>query len=180
MRFRCLCYFTFLILFGQQVHAADRELSLKAGLVFNFARYSQNQGDTRLNTINSTNSDYVICSASPQFIEVAQNVLANKRIGQQALTLKQISYTNNELNQCQIIFFESEALFQQFLEMPITTKPMLIGHIDNFIDLGGHINFIYVGGKIRFEISPEQLAQSGIKVSSKVIRLGKVKTGGAE
>ena len=52
---------------------------------------------------------------------------------------------------------------------------MLIGEMPNFIDLGGHINFIYIGGKIRFEINPEQLQENGINVSSKVIRLGKVK-----
>jgi hypothetical protein len=51
---------------------------------------------------------------------------------------------------------------------------MIVGETDNFIVQGGHIRFFLSGGKIRFEVSPDKLKLSGITMSSKVLRLGRV------
>lgn len=72
-------------------------------------------------------------------------------------------------------FFNNQTLFQQYNDNEHPSKPLLIGQFSNFIEMGGHINFIIVGGKLRFEINPKQLNRSGIKISSKVMRLGIVK-----
>ena len=51
---------------------------------------------------------------------------------------------------------------------------MLVGEFDGFLASGGHINFFIVGGKVRFEIDPIKLKNSGINMSSKVLRLGRI------
>ncbi len=150
---------------------SQREYALKAGLMYYFALYS-NQ------TNNQNTNDYIICSSSKPFIDIATQTLLQKKIGQRevkALYLQPLLMKNNL---CHIIFFsdkESYAQYQETLTFP-QTNILLIGEASNFIDAGGHIKFIHIGGKIRFEINPEQLEANGIKISSKVIRLGKVKS----
>ena len=54
---------------------------------------------------------------------------------------------------------------------------MLVGESEGFLITGGHINFFIVSGKVRFEIDPKSLRHSGINMSSKVLRLGRIYEG---
>ena len=151
---------------------SQREYALKAGLIFNFALYSQSS-----HSVLADIPHYVICSSSKPFIDVARRILAHKKIRQRDVKVQHIQLLLPDSQPCHIIFFDNLKSYSQYQTSHDIepTYTMLIGEISNFIDLGGHINFIRIGGKIRFEINPEQLQASGIKVSSKVIRLGKVK-----
>ena len=51
---------------------------------------------------------------------------------------------------------------------------MTIGESDGFAEKGGMINFVIVEGKLRFEINIAAIERSGLKLSSKLLRLGKV------
>lgn len=158
--------------FHTNAQTSQREHALKAGLMYYFALYSQNS-DSVLADI----SHYVICSSSQPFVEVAEKTLAHKKIRQRDVKVQYIQSLLPDSEPCHIIFFDNQQSYSQY-QASHNNNPrnaMLIGDIPHFIDLGGHINFIRIGGKIRFEIAPEQLQAKGIKVSSKVIRLGKVK-----
>jgi hypothetical protein len=158
--------------FNTYAQTSQREYALKAGLIFNFALYSQNS-----NKELADNAHYVICSASKSFVDVAKNTLAKKTIRQRYIKIQHIQSLLNDTKSCHILFFDKLKSYSQY-QISHDNKlkhTMLIGETPNFISLGGHINFIHISGKIRFEINPEQLHASGIKVSSKVIRLGKVK-----
>lgn len=158
--------------FHTHAQTSQREYALKAGLIFNFALYSQT-----VNSILADNSHYVICSASKPFIDVARKTLAQKKIRQRDVHVQLIPLLLPDSQSCHIIFFDKQESYAQYQSSHNNNlkHTLLIGAAPNFIDLGGHINFIRISGKIRFEINPEQLQASGIKVSSKVIRLGKVK-----
>ena len=169
---------TFIILlivsfsFKVVAQTSEREYALKAGLIYNFALYSNN-------TLTSPEkvSNYTICSTSTTFVDIARKVLKNKRIRQHNVVIKDSSTSNIGSNECHIIFFDQPDLFSQYQNShpTIASGIMLIGEIPNFIGLGGHINFIHLSGKVRFEINPDRLKESDIKISSKVIRLGKIK-----
>ena len=158
--------------FHLNAQTSQREYALQAGLIFNFALYSHTS-----NTVLADNSHYVICSSSKPFIDAAQKTLAQKKIRQRGVKVQHYQPLRSDTKSCHIIFFDNQTSYSQYRasQKNKPTHTMLIGSIPSFIDLGGHINFIRIGGKIRFEINPEQLQASGIKVSSKVIRLGKVK-----
>jgi hypothetical protein len=51
---------------------------------------------------------------------------------------------------------------------------MTIGESDGFAEKGGMINFVIVGSKLRFEINVVAIERSGLKLSSKLLRLGKI------
>ena len=77
---------------------------------------------------------------------------------------------------CHIIFFskakasEAESFLQKMDESAILT----IGESGGFAENGGMINFIIVRGKLRFEINVAAVNRSGLKLSSKLLRLGKI------
>lgn len=158
--------------FHINAQTTQREYALKAGLIFNFALYSSN-----MHSVSADISHYVICSSSTSFVEVGQKTLSDKKIKQRDVKVQYIQSVLPDTKLCQIIFFDNKQSYSQYqvAHNNRLTSTMLIGDIPNFIDLGGHINFIHIGGKIRFEINPDQLHASGINVSSKVMRLGKIK-----
>ena len=162
-------------LFNVNAQSSQREFALKAGLIFNFALYSQTSDSL---SVLADNTHYIICSSSKAFVEVAQKILAQKKVRHRKV---KVTYVSPQMakNICQIIFFNDNDTYASYLtsRSEETINAMLIGEMENFINLGGHINFIRISGKIRFEINPEQLQKSSIKVSSKVIRLGKIKKG---
>ena len=149
---------------------SQREYALKAGLMYYFALYSSQ-------TTNQNTNNYIICSSSKSFVEIATQTLLQKKIEQRNVEVRYLQSLLENNTSCHIIFFSDEKSYTQY-QTTLNNKPrstLLIGEASNFINAGGHIKFIHIGGKIRFEINPEQLEISGIKISSKVIRLGKVK-----
>lgn len=164
--------FLLFILWVERGHAAPREDAIKAGLVFNFAVYSSGEWFNP-----SVDSHYIICSASQSFVNTAQSVLKTKVIKNRPVQVVQTSFTQYKPQKCHTYFFTSEnpPNDTQLLKEHRFKNTMLIGEEKDFISKGGHINFIMLSGKLRFEINPTALTNNGINISSKVIRLGKVK-----
>ena len=54
---------------------------------------------------------------------------------------------------------------------------LLVGENDGFIESNGHIRFFLSSGKVRFEISPNNLKIDGVTMSSKVLRLARIVDG---
>ena len=54
---------------------------------------------------------------------------------------------------------------------------LLVGENDGFIESNGHIRFFLSSGKVRFEISPNNLKIDGLTMSSKVLRLARIVDG---
>jgi len=154
------------------VHAAEREDAIKAGLIFNFAAYSH--GDW----FNAdSDRSYNICSQNKPFVEIGKKVLKHKVINSRPVKLIFLTGPLMKNTQCHSYYFANKNVPDGHITHVKTANKsaMLIGETPTFIEQGGHINFIVIAGKLRFEINPDALNQSGINISSKVIRLGKIK-----
>jgi len=149
-------------------YASDREFAIKAGLIYNFAVFSE--GDWFDPT---KDSNYLICSADKDFVRAAEKVLKSKSVHGRSVLVKHL-FDNNYQQQCHTVFYSAD------INTPAVfpAQTMIIGETTDFIDVGGHISFFIARGRVRFEVSPSNLTDSGIKLSSKVLRLGKVKRGG--
>ncbi|NQY88367.1 MAG: YfiR family protein [Colwellia sp.] len=160
-----------------EVYASDREIALKAGLIFNFAVYSKGEW---FDTVKHKN--YLICSPDPSFVRVARQTLQNKKVRNSPVLVQYISLDTFRNHHCNAVFFSANRNIALKFD-PLNNNflaAMLIGESDGFIERGGHINFFLAGGRVRFEIDPVGLRNSNIEVSSKVIRLGKVVSRGAD
>ena len=157
--------------------ARQRESAIKSGFLYNFARYSQGKWFNP-----ARESSYTICSFDPQFIDIATLTLKDRAISHIPVKLHLLEATFSGIADCNTLFISKKDTEQwadliasnQLLKLKI----MLVGELPDFIATGGHINFFIVGGKVRFEVDPDKLKASGIKMSSKVLRLGRPYKGG--
>ena len=158
-----------LLIISQSASAIEKEDALKAGFLFNFARYAQ------WNNHSNTASSFILCSPDSSFINAAKTVLNNRKVNKLPIKNIKITITEADLTQCDILFITADTLASwQQLNNKHLENVMIVGETEHFIQQGGHIRFFLSGGKIRFEISPDRLSQSGITMSSKVLRLGRV------
>jgi hypothetical protein len=91
----------------------------------------------------------------------------------------QVVATVASLASCDVLFLSEAkpALLKSWMEESRTLGLLDIGEQSEFIALGGVINFYVEEGKVRFEISLDAAEDRGIKISSKLLKLGKVVDG---
>lgn len=169
--------FTFLLLFiiystPSSSFDFDREIVLKSGFIYNFARLSEGG-------FSEVNSDrYYICSQDDDFLSVSRKVFDGKKVKNLSVTTKKVTSVNTAKD-CNVLFVSKRyyPIWKDHLSQDLLKQTMLIGEDKGFIQSGGHINFFLLSGKIRFEVSLQNLEKSGFQLSSKVLRLGRVHGG---
>ncbi|MEE1675871.1 YfiR family protein [Agarivorans aestuarii] len=154
---------------ASEVSAADKEAALKAGFMFNFARYSEWQG------VAKPLGYFKLCSPDIEFVDTASWVLHKQRINELEIRVSLVELDSLAINQCNLLFVPT-AFRQawQNVDKSLLPHTMLVGETPDFIQQGGHIRFFLLAGKIRFEVAPAALKKADISMSSKVLRLSRV------
>ena len=158
----------FLLLPGA-ASAAAPEYDLKAAFLFNFAKFvewpeSAFAGDRAPLTICVYGDD--------PFGSTLDGVVQNERVGERTL-LVQRPDSLDDLGGCHVLFVSrSEKDRLGGVMSQIKGKPVLtVSDTDGFLRAGGIINFILESSKVRFLIDQEAAERSGLKISSKLMRL---------
>lgn len=168
-----LTLLTLMLMLSTSAFATTREDAIKSGFIYNFARYSQ--GEWFNPDIKST---YNICSFNPEFITATKNTLKDLTIKKRPIKVHLLTSFEGDIVDCDTLFLskgDSDKWATSYNKA--FSNIMLVGEFDGFLASGGHINFFIVGGKVRFEIDPIKLKKSGINMSSKVLRLGRIHEG---
>ena len=101
-----------------------------------------------------------------------------EKVGGRSVVVKRAA-TAEDLHDCQIVFIsasETEGLVAALSQLS-TNGVLTVGESPGFARNGGMVGFIKEGGKVRFEINTVVAEKSGLKVSSKLLQVGKVVTG---
>lgn len=154
--------------------ASPREDAIKSGFIYNFARYSQGEWFNA-----ELKPSYNICSFDAQFVEIATHTLKARTIENRPVVVHLLRSEFQGITDCNTLFISKNDIdkWNYLIKNKQLSKLMLVGESAGFIASGGHINFFIVGGKVRFEVNPDKLKQSGIDMSSKVLRLGRTNKG---
>ncbi|WP_370660265.1 YfiR family protein [Pseudoalteromonas distincta] len=159
----------FVLSLSTNSYAMEKEYMLKAGFLYNFARFGQ------WHTSLSEQKAFTLCSPDQNFIDIANVALKNRTIQDLPLRSKFISFEELASTKCNMLFITSDTVEAWNIAKPLMQNNiMVVGETDVFIQNGGHIRFFLSSGKIRFEIAPKQLKDAGITMSSKVLRLARV------
>lgn len=163
-----------LLIISQEATANSREDAIKSGFLYNFARYSEGAWFNA-----AIQSNYHICSFNPDFIMTASNTLKDLTIETRPVILTLLTIDKIDIVDCNTLFISKadDELWHSLINKTNLSALMLVGETEGFIQSGGQINFFIVSGKVRFEIDPEKLRASGINMSSKVLRLGRIYEG---
>lgn len=163
------------LLLPGMARAQAPEYDLKAAFLFNFVKFVEwpptaFAGDRTPLTICIYGDD--------PFGRTLDAVVQGERVGERGL-LVQRPDSLDDVRGCHVLFVcRSEKgrlaeVLAQVREAPVLT----VGDTDGFLRAGGVINFVLEGSKVRFLIDQAAAERSGLRISSKLMRLA-VNTGG--
>jgi hypothetical protein len=116
-----------------------------------------------------------------EFTRIVRTLLADKKAHGRPFVVKRL-VNAAEARNYQILFFrEGEtrkmgAAYDSIKKLPVLT----VGESDEFLDEGGMINLYFEDKQLRFEVNPSTAENAKLTVSSKLLRLAKIRKGGAK
>lgn len=101
--------------------------------------------------------------------------VANKQFQGKSIEVKRLQ-SMAEIPQCHMIFISASEKDSLYGILSLTRKKAIltIGDTAKFADMGVLINLYRQGDYIRFEINIDEVYDSGLKVSSKLLKLSKI------
>ncbi|MBI5196614.1 MAG: YfiR family protein [Nitrospirae bacterium] len=148
-------------------HAKPAEYEVKAAFIYNFAKFIEWPADTGAN-IN-------LCVLGEDPFGAALDSINGKPVRDKNVAVKRIK-SHQQLKTCQIVFIsasEKEHL-AQILDAVENLSVLTIGDTNGFIQQGVIINFYIEDEKVRFEINPKAAESADLKISSKLLKLGRI------
>ena len=152
--------------------APSREYKVKAAFIYNFAQFVQ-WPDSSFVSSDAPITIGVI--GSDPFNGALEQAVAGKRVGDRAVQIQHFD-SLYQIAACHILFVsatDDETLGK--ITEKVRHQPVLtIGENESFPWAGGCIRFFTEDNKMRFEINLEAADTAKLKISSKLIRLGKI------
>ena len=147
------------------------EYKVKAAYLYNFAKFVEWPEDTFKDPLLPLG----ICIIGDDPFGDAIDVIKDKNVKGKKLAIKQSS-RKSELTGCHILFISpSENNNLSGILKIIKNKHILtVSDMNKFAQRGGMINLKQVKDKIRLEINHEAAKQSGLKMSSKLLKIAEV------
>lgn len=149
------------------------EPELKAVFLYNFAKFIQWPTDS----LRTNDSAFIIgIIGDNPFGDALKNSVEGKQVRKQKVHVLNIS-SEDSLADCEMLFVcASEKNRYENILKNIAGKPILtVGETTDFIDAGGIIGFYMKDNMVRFIINVEAAAQADLNISSKLLKLAKIK-----
>lgn len=150
--------------------ATVSESEVKAAFLYNFAKFVEWPAQA---FSSETAPIQLAVLGDEEFTSKLKMLLSDKKAHGRSFEVKRIT-TPHEAKTCQIVFVPASESRRTFQVIEATRKlPVLtVGESDQFIALGGMINFVVEDNQLRFEINPEPAENAKLQISSKLLRLG--------
>jgi hypothetical protein len=139
-------------------------------LIFNFAKFVE----WPTTALSRTDSPLIIgVLGENPFGNDLEKTIRNKTVEDHPLVIKQF-HSAAEAAKSHILFISTseKAQLPEILKVLQGSSVLTVGEMEQFNERGGMICFVMEGTKIRFRINNEAATRSGLKISSKLLRLG--------
>ena len=153
--------------------AAASEYQVEAAFLYHFAEFVE--WPTEAFTTHDTPFVIGVLGENP-FGKALEEAVRDKAINGHPLRLMHFDNRSlAELHQCHILFIAPSErkhlpeIFQALKQKSVLT----VGHMERFIEMGGMINFIIEGKRVRFEINDEAARRVSLKISAKLLTLAR-------
>ena len=164
-----------LLLLPLAAGAQAPEYDVKAAFLFNFVKFVEwPEG-----AFAGERAPVTICVyGEDPFGPALEAVVQDEKVGERSLLVQRPDSLDG-LGGCHLLFVSrSERERMREVLAQVRGEPVLtVGDADGFLRAGGVVNFVLEGGKVRFLIGQAAAERSGLRISSKLMRLA-VNTGG--
>ncbi len=162
-----------LLLFGTLIGrgATVSETEVKAAFLYNFAKFVEWPAEA----FSSETAPIQLAILGDEDVTAKlKTLLSDKKAHGRSFEVKRI-INPQDAKTCQMVYVTSAENRRAFQVLEATRKlPVLtIGESDQFLDLGGMINFVFEDTQLRFEINSEAAERVKLEISSKLLRLAK-------
>jgi hypothetical protein len=160
-------------LFAGDLARADMtaESAVKAGFVYNFAKFTE----WPMDVFATANAPLNLCVAGNQPLSGKLSLLQGRMAQGHVISLRG-NPRPEDINACHILYIDEMderrlgVLLGQVASVPVLT----VSDIDGFTGYGGIIGMHLNGERVQFSINLAAARQAGLKLSSQLLRLGKV------
>ena len=164
-------FFAFLYSQGVTSSQTVEQQTVLAVLTFNIARFSQWPDSAFINKPLTLN----LCVIGNNVVQQSFEKINNKVTNHKTVHVINLSRLRN-LDQCHLLYISELkrnkliSLRTQLKELPVLT----IGENMEFLQLGGMVGLLQVNGKIQLSINLAIIKQSGLLISSRLLKLAKI------
>jgi uncharacterized protein DUF4154 len=150
------------------------EDDVKAAFLYNFTKFIEWPPPPQ------PDEPFRLCAlADPPFIAAVDRTIADETVGGRRLVRAE-PQSVDEARGCAILYIGKSAgerglhLAAGVRDLPVLT----VGEGPQFLKQGGAIGFVLDNNRVRFDISARSLQRSGLKASSKLLRVARTVEGG--
>jgi TonB family protein len=140
------------------------EYQVKAAYLYDLAKLAQWPAEA----VPHADSTLVLCvfGGEADFVSALRATVAGKTINTHPLSIKYLQ-SSTEARPCHLLFFrgprsDTDAAISALDPAPI----LLVGQDPEFLSSGGMINLVLKDGRIAYEINPEALSRSHLRLNS--------------
>ena len=170
----CLVCATLLL---QPLHAFaqsddDAEYRLKLAYLYNFAQFVKWPPEA----FRGSAAPLTVCVAGPNpFQGELEQGLRGRTVDGHPIEIKRLK-ANDDPGDCHMMFVRASEKKQapRLFAAVKGSSTLTVGETKGFADMGGVINLTLEGNKLRFEINLDAAQQTRLKISSKLLALGKI------
>ena len=152
--------------------STDLEYQVKAAFLYNFAKFVEWPADM----FEGDGEALVLCVAGDDpFGGSLDGVVRGETLNGRRLVVHR-TRDLSEIQECHVVFVpRSERSRQERILDSVRHRGVLtVGETDGFLTGGGIIRFVLDQNKVRFDVNLEAAESSGLKLSSKLLRLARM------
>lgn len=158
----------------QAIPSFADEYQLKAVFLYNFANFI----NWPEHVFANAETPFMICILGDDpFGEYLDIMIEEQQAKGRDLTISRLTDTQlSKINDCHILFI-SKLTNNSLMEIYHSTcrYPILtVSEDDNFMNSGGMIRFFNLNKRVRLEINPEAIEQTGLKADANLLNLSKI------
>lgn len=143
--------------------------ALKAAFIYNFLKF------TEWPVVPPVSDPLVICVIGDAAVgDALERTVAGREVGGRKITVT-LSAVSQPTKGCSVLYLSGPSLgdvgraINGLQDSPVLT----ISDVAGFTDSGGIAQFFFDRGQLHFAIKPEAVKRSGLKMSSKLLTLGR-------
>ncbi len=151
--------------------ASDQEYRLKAAFLYNFGKFVE----WPAKSFPDARTPFTVCVIGKDPFRGALDDIKDKSIGGRSMSVRGIAGIE-DAGQCHILFISSSEKenLPSILKVIRNKSILTVGDTKSFAESGVMINLSLSDNKISLEINPIAAEQAALKISSKLLQLGRI------
>ncbi|MEL0659468.1 YfiR family protein [Psychromonas arctica] len=142
--------------------------AVKVAYIYNIAKFTR----WPESTWKDANAPFVLCSYGEDSVSKALIILENKKIDKHPITVVNVE-KDQDFQYCHALYISTDdsRLYRYLLSQVDQQKVLTITDESSFFDSGGFVNLVRENKRLRFQISNQQLSETKLILSSKLLKL---------